>query len=152
MEQVFKLGLKHMILLDECWLLWGTLTPGFCLPKRYIALQVLHQVFINHSYIIAVFTYKRFSLLISWHHYSKFSKMARYDMTGIGINLREVPDDVGAVKLKVLGLILDGPAHRAGVRQVLHVQLAFEVIYSTSPLISFFLTLSCFLHYMFSIG
>lgn len=40
-------------------------------------------------------------------------------MTGIGINLREVPDDVGGVKLKVLGLILDGPAHTAGVRQVL---------------------------------
>ena len=40
-------------------------------------------------------------------------------MTGIGINLREVPDDNGGVKLKVLGLILDGPAHAAGVRQVL---------------------------------
>ncbi|XP_063943032.1 carboxyl-terminal-processing peptidase 1, chloroplastic isoform X2 [Daucus carota subsp. sativus] len=46
-----------------------------------------------------------------------FSKMARYDMTGIGINLREVPDDNGGVKLKVLGLILDGPAHNAGVQQ-----------------------------------
>lgn len=39
-------------------------------------------------------------------------------MTGIGINLREIPDDNGVVKLKVLGLILDGPAHSAGVRQV----------------------------------
>lgn len=39
-------------------------------------------------------------------------------MTGIGINLREVPDDNGVVKLKVLGLILEGPAHVAGVRQV----------------------------------
>lgn len=48
----------------------------------------------------------------------KFSKMARYDMTGIGINIREIPDDNGAMKLKVLGLILDGPAHSAGVRQV----------------------------------
>ncbi|XP_074357784.1 carboxyl-terminal-processing peptidase 1, chloroplastic isoform X2 [Apium graveolens] len=47
----------------------------------------------------------------------EFSKMARYDMTGIGINLREVPDDNGEVKLKVLGLILDGPAHTAGVQQ-----------------------------------
>lgn len=44
--------------------------------------------------------------------------MGRYDMTGIGINLREVPDENGAMKLKVLGLILDGPAHAAGVRQV----------------------------------
>ncbi|KAK9153242.1 hypothetical protein Sjap_000722 [Stephania japonica] len=46
-----------------------------------------------------------------------FSKMARYDMTGIGINIREVTDDDGRVRLKVLGLILDGPAHAAGVRQ-----------------------------------
>lgn len=44
--------------------------------------------------------------------------MARYDVTGIGINLREIADDSGAVKLKVLGIILDGPAHAAGVRQV----------------------------------
>nr|XP_029121248.1 carboxyl-terminal-processing peptidase 1, chloroplastic isoform X6 [Elaeis guineensis] len=43
--------------------------------------------------------------------------MSKYDVTGIGINLREVPDDNGAVKLKVLGIILDGPAHSAGVRQ-----------------------------------
>lgn len=39
-------------------------------------------------------------------------------MTGIGINLREIPDDSGDVKLKVLGLLLDGPAYSAGVRQV----------------------------------
>lgn len=39
-------------------------------------------------------------------------------MTGIGINLREIPDNNGVLKLKVLGLILDGPAHSAGVRQV----------------------------------
>ncbi|OAY25078.1 carboxyl-terminal-processing peptidase 1, chloroplastic isoform X2 [Manihot esculenta] len=48
---------------------------------------------------------------------AEFSKMARYDITGIGINLREVPDESGGVKLKVLGLLLDGPAHTAGVRQ-----------------------------------
>ncbi|XP_050231309.1 carboxyl-terminal-processing peptidase 1, chloroplastic [Mercurialis annua] len=47
---------------------------------------------------------------------AEFSKMARYDMSGIGINLREIPDD-GEVKLKVLGLLLDGPAQTAGVRQ-----------------------------------
>ncbi|XP_022720318.1 carboxyl-terminal-processing peptidase 1, chloroplastic-like isoform X1 [Durio zibethinus] len=47
----------------------------------------------------------------------EFSKMARYDMTGIGLNIREVSDDIGGVKLKVQGLILDGPAHTAGVRQ-----------------------------------
>lgn len=44
--------------------------------------------------------------------------MARYDMTGIGINLREVPDENGELRLKVLGIILDGPAYSAGVRQV----------------------------------
>lgn len=49
----------------------------------------------------------------------KFSKMARFDVSGVGINLREVPDANGATKLKVLGIILDGPAHTAGVRQVL---------------------------------
>lgn len=48
---------------------------------------------------------------------SEFSKMARYDLSGIGINLKEFPDNNGGVKLKVLGLILDGPAHTAGVRQ-----------------------------------
>lgn len=47
----------------------------------------------------------------------QFSKMAKYDMTGIGINIREVPVKDGSLKLKVLGLILDGPAHSAGVRQ-----------------------------------
>lgn len=56
-----------------------------------------------------------------WYFYrwSKFSKMAKYDVTGIGINLREVPDDKGTVKMKVLGIILDGPAYSAGVRQVI---------------------------------
>ncbi|KAL5577142.1 hypothetical protein UlMin_018841 [Ulmus minor] len=47
----------------------------------------------------------------------QFSKMARYDMSGIGINIKEVPDENGGVKLKVLGVVLDGPAHSAGVRQ-----------------------------------
>ncbi|KAH0464149.1 hypothetical protein IEQ34_006935 [Dendrobium chrysotoxum] len=48
---------------------------------------------------------------------AEFSKMAKYDVTGIGINLREVPDENGVVKIKVLGVILDGPAHSAGVKQ-----------------------------------
>ncbi|KAE9610386.1 putative processing peptidase [Lupinus albus] len=47
----------------------------------------------------------------------EFSKMGRYDMTGIGINLREVPDENGDLRVKVLGIILDSPAHSAGVRQ-----------------------------------
>ncbi|RLN23999.1 hypothetical protein C2845_PM07G17510 [Panicum miliaceum] len=48
---------------------------------------------------------------------AEFSKMSKYDMTGIGLNLREIPDDNGSVKLMVLGLLLDGPAYSAGVRQ-----------------------------------
>ncbi|GKB08207.1 carboxyl-terminal-processing peptidase 1, chloroplastic [Tanacetum coccineum] len=47
----------------------------------------------------------------------EFSKMSKYDTSGIGVNLREIPDENGEVKLKVLGLILDGPAYAAGVRQ-----------------------------------
>ncbi|KAJ3704323.1 hypothetical protein LUZ61_008028 [Rhynchospora tenuis] len=47
----------------------------------------------------------------------EFTKMAKYDMTGIGVNLKEIPDADGSAKLKVLGIILDGPAHSAGVRQ-----------------------------------
>ena len=39
-------------------------------------------------------------------------------MTGIGINLREVQDENGVIRLKALGIILDGPANSAGVRQV----------------------------------
>ncbi|CAN1847163.1 Carboxyl-terminal-processing peptidase 1, chloroplastic [Linum perenne] len=48
---------------------------------------------------------------------AEFSRMARYDMTGIGINLREVAGENGEVKLRVLGVLLDGPANAAGVRQ-----------------------------------
>ncbi|KAL4187297.1 hypothetical protein AMTRI_Chr09g38310 [Amborella trichopoda] len=51
---------------------------------------------------------------------SEFSKMARYDITGVGMNLREVPNDDGSAKLKVLGIVLGGPAHSAGVRQFRH--------------------------------
>ncbi|XP_023640063.1 carboxyl-terminal-processing peptidase 1, chloroplastic isoform X3 [Capsella rubella] len=47
----------------------------------------------------------------------EFSRMSKYDITGIGINLREVSDSDGNVKLKVLGLVLDSPADIAGVKQ-----------------------------------
>lgn len=66
----------------------------------------------------------------------KFSKMARYDMTGIGINLREVPDDNGSIKIKVLGLLLDGPAHSAGVRQVTEVTTT-DLIFKICSLLCF---------------
>ncbi|KAK9724841.1 hypothetical protein RND81_05G102300 [Saponaria officinalis] len=48
----------------------------------------------------------------------EFSKMARYDMTGIRINLKEVPNSNVGFKVKVLGILLDGHAHTAGIRQV----------------------------------
>ncbi|WVZ69386.1 hypothetical protein U9M48_018181 [Paspalum notatum var. saurae] len=48
---------------------------------------------------------------------SQFSEMSKYDMTGVGLNLREIPGDDGSFKLMVLGLLLDGPAYSAGVRQ-----------------------------------
>lgn len=47
----------------------------------------------------------------------EFSRMSKYDITGIGINLREVSDGGGNVKLKVLGLVLDSAADIAGVKQ-----------------------------------
>lgn len=70
-------------------------------------------------------------------------------MTGIGINLREVPDDNGGVKLKVLGLILDGPAHAAGVRQVVKkpklstqnaIFIGFLPLYCLAAILFFFYT------------
>ncbi|CAN6451663.1 unnamed protein product [Victoria cruziana] len=48
---------------------------------------------------------------------SEFSRMAKYDLTGVGINLREVEGEDGSTKLKVLGIVLGGPAHTAGVSQ-----------------------------------
>lgn len=61
----------------------------------------------------------------------KFSKMSKYDMTGIGLNLREIPDDNGSFKLMVLGLLLDGPAYSAGVRQVCSVLSDVKIAFTT---------------------
>eukprot|EP00252_Welwitschia_mirabilis_P021782 TRINITY_DN5691_c0_g1_i2.p1 TRINITY_DN5691_c0_g1~~TRINITY_DN5691_c0_g1_i2.p1 ORF type:complete len:418 (+),score=63.65 TRINITY_DN5691_c0_g1_i2:162-1415(+) len=47
---------------------------------------------------------------------TEFKKMSRYDLSGIGINLKEVSDG-NSMKLKVMGIILGGPAHSAGVKQ-----------------------------------
>lgn len=44
--------------------------------------------------------------------------MAKFDLSGIGINITEVSDDNGGTKLRVTGVVLDGPAHSAGVKQV----------------------------------
>lgn len=62
-------------------------------------------------------------------------------MSGIGLNLREVPEDNGGVKLKVLGLLLDGPAHSAGVRQVAtrpKLQMQYTIISFRLCLLSYF--------------
>lgn len=80
------------------------------------------------------------SVLWYFNHKWKFSKMAKYDVTGIGMNLREVPDDNGSVKLKVLGIILDGPAHSAGVRQVLLLISVYVVWTHKSLMLAGFLT------------
>lgn len=77
-------------------------------------LSYLHQ----YCCYLKQFSVFLFPGLCWFRHEQKFAKMARYDMTGIGINLREIPDESGIVRLKVLGLLLDGPAHSAGVRQV----------------------------------
>lgn len=85
--------------------------PNFFLK---IVLSYLHQ----YCCYLKQFSVFLFPGLCWFRHEQKFAKMARYDMTGIGINLREIPDESGMVRLKVLGLLLDGPAHSAGVRQV----------------------------------
>jgi hypothetical protein len=54
--------------------------------------------------------------------------MSKYDITGIGINLREVSDGGGNVKLKVLGLVLDSAADIAGVKQVINRSSFFLVV------------------------
>lgn len=77
----------------------------------------------SNSLFVKISVSYSYSVLPFLFPFWKFSKMARYDMTGIGINLREVPDDNGGMKIKVLGLLLDGPAHLAGIRQVTKVQL-----------------------------
>lgn len=44
-----------------------------------------------------------------------FAPLLKYDISGVGLNIAEDPDDPS--RLKVLGLVLDSPAARAGVRQ-----------------------------------
>jgi hypothetical protein len=57
--------------------------------------------------------------------------MSKYDMTGIGLNLWEIPGDNGSFKLMVLGLLLDGPAYNAGVRQVCSVLSDDKIAFAT---------------------
>ncbi|CAI5460531.1 unnamed protein product [Closterium sp. Yama58-4] len=46
----------------------------------------------------------------------QFAALAKYDVTGIGLNIGEDVED-GRVKLKVVGIVLGSPAQLAGVRQ-----------------------------------
>jgi len=69
--------------------------------------------------------------------------MARYDMTGIGVNLRDVPDGNGGSKLKVLGLLLDGPAHNAGVRQVCHLLTKALPVFILLSFMQWFFSFPC---------
>lgn len=86
---------------------------NLCFSQIFLKIWSLSDLWLLMNFSVFLF-----NGICYFHLWWKFSKMARYDMSGIGINLREVPDDNGDVKLKVLGLILDGPAHAAGIRQV----------------------------------
>lgn len=52
--------------------------------------------------------------LFAW----QFSQLAKYDVTGIGLNIGETTTLNGEPSLKVFGLVLGSPAQLAGVRQV----------------------------------
>ncbi|KAJ7549831.1 hypothetical protein O6H91_07G071200 [Diphasiastrum complanatum] len=47
----------------------------------------------------------------------EFTKMSKYDITGIGINIGESRDENGDNHLKVLGIVLGSPAQLAGIRE-----------------------------------
>ncbi|ACO67707.1 predicted protein [Micromonas commoda] len=46
---------------------------------------------------------------------SDFAPLLKYDISGVGMNVAEDPDD--STRLRVLGLVLDSPAAKAGVKQ-----------------------------------
>ncbi|XP_050148794.1 carboxyl-terminal-processing peptidase 1, chloroplastic isoform X2 [Malus sylvestris] len=87
----------------------------FLVPEA--AAAVTNEGIVEEAWEIVNDSFINTGRLSSFPETWQFSKMARYDMSGIGINLREVPDENGDVKVKVLGLVLDGPAQSAGVRQ-----------------------------------
>ncbi|XP_058095218.1 carboxyl-terminal-processing peptidase 1, chloroplastic isoform X3 [Magnolia sinica] len=97
-------------------------TTQFCLEDEGVVEEVAPESVTNEGIVEEAWEIVNDSFLDAGRHRWSpdmwlFSKMARYDVTGIGVNLREIPDDNGAIKVKVLGIILDGPAHSAGVRQ-----------------------------------
>lgn len=51
---------------------------------------------------------------VSW----QFRELAKYDVTGVGLNIGEVENGKGEVRLAVLGIVLGSPAQMMGVRQV----------------------------------
>ncbi|EFJ30320.1 hypothetical protein SELMODRAFT_33876, partial [Selaginella moellendorffii] len=48
----------------------------------------------------------------------EFSQTSKYDITGVGLNIGEVPDENGQIQLRVLGIVLQSPAELAGIQQV----------------------------------
>lgn len=61
-------------------------------------LLFLQMIQTSHSVLIS----PEMCLFCYWR---KFSKMEGYDIGGIGVDLMEIPDDNGNIKLKVLGLL-----------------------------------------------
>ncbi|EFJ33007.1 hypothetical protein SELMODRAFT_143443 [Selaginella moellendorffii] len=47
----------------------------------------------------------------------EFSQTSKYDITGVGLNIGEVPDENGQIQLRVLGIVLQSPAELAGIQQ-----------------------------------
>jgi len=106
--------------------------PYFLCFHRQIGVNTFHFTVLGHLLWIHVLTVAVLILFcICVINLLKFSKMSKYDMTGIGLNLREIPDDNGSFKLMVLGLLLDGPAYSAGVRQVCSVLSDEKIAFTT---------------------
>ncbi|CAM6121478.1 unnamed protein product [Calypogeia fissa] len=47
----------------------------------------------------------------------QFRELSKYDVTGVGLNIGEVENGKGEVRLAVLGIVLGSPAQMMGVRQ-----------------------------------
>ncbi|XP_024529080.1 carboxyl-terminal-processing peptidase 1, chloroplastic [Selaginella moellendorffii] len=57
----------------------------------------------------------------------EFSQTSKYDITGVGLNIGEVPDENGQIQLRVLGIVLQSPAELAGIQQRKGTPVSVEV-------------------------
>jgi carboxyl-terminal processing protease len=48
---------------------------------------------------------------------NQFTELSKYDVTGVGLNIGELANRKGQIKLAVLGIVLGSPAQMMGVRQ-----------------------------------